>query len=433
MNKQGKTQGAGVLWAIFGVGVLLVIAIFLVVQQTATTSERTEQILTGKVGAPISQFTVEFQGIALASGAQDAEGDLDYDIFEWNDADNAELANTKHYLDCAGVVPATFDGTNTDIDIVDANMCDVNINKFWSSFTAGDSELKVDDVLVLVKADLDDVDGSTTSYQLKTNDVYLVTVTEGADADEDDVIPHAFLITSANTTTLNVEDILDGTVKIRFENKYESDAVAASKTRLSGSCTDDEDNEPQLDSSLNGFVDSSLTTATTITADCVINVEVTEDGYKVALMNELANSNSERAYLQVDPYGENGTAVWSEYGTNGLTGDVGFSITTNSSIVWEGMSVGTAQITSDSTTDAVVLGGEKLYAESYGFFKDITKGSPMVIPVSISEIKVDYDASTAGGNWQIDANSGSSAEAIADFNLVGHEATTDIIGQTLNG
>lgn len=409
---------------------------FSTTQETALGGDSELNVLTFGDNA-IAQATIEFNAKELASGAQDAVNDYDLDILEWNPDRNDDLV-AKHYLDCTGVVPAEFDGKNTFVDVTAANNCVVNTYKFWQSFTAGDSESKLAEELVKTASDLDDVDGSgTTTTVVKTNKIYLVTLTEGADADEDDVIPMAFLIRVGDTTVYDAEDIADGSIKIRFEVPHYSDATADSKVQLSGVCEDDEENSVNLDSSLNGFVHSSLTTATTISADCDVDVEVTTEGYALKLENSLATSNSERSYLLPDPYGTNGSA-WVKYGSATLSGDVGFdSSPSGDAIIWEGLDVCGAVITDDSTTDSVKLGGEKLYAESYSCIKDLfhTGGADpsITIPVHVSEIKVDYNAATNGSSGILEAASGSSPEAIVDLSLVGLEASTDIIGQAIAG
>lgn len=389
----------------------------------------------------IPSATIEFNAMELASGAQDDEDDLDFDVLEWNPDRNDDL-KAKHYIDCAGVEPAIFDGKNTFVDVTEANMCEVNIYKAWQSFTAGDFETKLAEELTKTQSDMGDIDADDSAVEsvvIKTAKTYLVALSEAADADEDDVIPTVFLIKLADRTTFAADEIAAGNIKVRFNVKYFSDATAASKTRVFGECSDDEENDVTLDSSLNGFVSSQLTAATTITSDCKVEVEVVDEGYALKLENPLANSNSERAYIQIDPYGTNSSGSWVEYGATGLTGDIGYSATAaNSSIIWQGLDVCGKVITDDSGSDAVKLGGEKLYQGSdVSCIKDVFHrgGSDpsLTIPLTLSEITVDYDAATDGDNGQLDAASGSSPEAIADINLVGLEATTDIVAQAIAG
>lgn len=456
----GNSQGKGLMVTVVVILALLLLTIgYFVVkttgQQSATEEKEKEALgetpnAAGLFGANvISKATVEFDVIEL-SDSQDAAGDIDIDVLEWDATKNEDLVD-KNYLNCdnnvdggEAAVPAMFNGKDIFVDVDRTNMCQINYYKFWASFTAGDSETKLDDVLTKTASDMDDVDGGgTTTTVLSTGKVYLVTVTEGADADEDDVVPVAFLMQLHDRYVGDANEITNGNIVIRFRPEVFSDAAAASKVQISGECSDDEDNSVNLDSGLDGFVHSSLTTATTITADCNIEVEVTDKGYALIFENPLANSNSERSYLQVDPYGTNSTGGWVEYGTSGLTGDVGHTASpgtdANSTIIWEGMDVCGEVITDSSSTDAVKMGTEKIYQSvgSENCLGDLyhTGGSDpvMEIPLHISEIDVDYNAAVDGDSGSLEAASGSSPEDIADINLVGLESTTDMVAQVLSG
>lgn len=442
MNKRGAL-GFGQLLALMAVFcVMLFGVVYLGVSLSGVGEPETKVIKTESGEQTFAAYDVEFQMIAGdGSDAQDAEADLDIDILEWDASKNDQLAGRsgsqpKYYLDCANAKPVKFDGEHTDVDVPDSALCKVNAYKFWASFTAGDSETYLDDVLTLTKADLDDVDGSgTMEYQLRAGKTYLVTVTEGADADEDDVVPFAFLLSSDTTTTLNRESLEDGSINVRFSRSYWSDAVAHSKIQVSGECEDNQGNDMNLDSSLNGAISSSLTTATTINLDCDIDVEITEDGYALLMRNELAESESEKPYVKFIPFGESNDDNWIAYGTGNLTGDVGYSSSDSASdqIIWEGSTACGVVLTDDSATDAVKYGDEKLRDISclVDLYDDNAK---LTMPISITQVKVDYDASADGGDETVDANSGSSAEDFFNITMIGMESSTAYVtGQTLSG
>jgi len=427
-------------WAIMTFGILIVAALFLglvynPLKQTAVDEKKTDET-TGQELKAFSRWDVEFNGIDLSGGGQDSEDDMDVDIFVWDADKNSDLLD-KNYVDCSGAKPALHSGSSNQITLAEENFCKLNVYKMWASWTAGDTETKFSEELSQAAKDLDDVDASagTTSATLRANQVYLVTFAEVADGDEDDVIPMAFLMKSDGKTIFDPTEFENGNVNTRFNIKYYNDAAAASKVKIGGECTDSEDNNPTLTSALNGLVDSSLTSATTIDVDCDIEVEVTKDGYGLFLYNELAQSNAEQAYLSIEPYGVNSTNAWVEYGGQGLTGDIGFSATAaNSSIVWQGMEACGEVITSDSSTDAVVMGNEKIYASSSNCLSDnvFDAGATVTIPIHIDSVKVDYDAAVDADDAQIDCASGSSPEPFADINLVGLESSSDMIGQTLD-
>jgi len=111
------------------------------------------------------------------------------------------------------------------------------------SFTDGDSETDIDDVLVSVASDLDDVDGSgTMETQLRAGNTYLVTVTEATAAEEADVVPFAFLLSSVTETQLDRDELEAGNINIRFQHEYYHEANNHSKIQISGECEDDEGN-----------------------------------------------------------------------------------------------------------------------------------------------------------------------------------------------
>ena len=404
-----------------------------------------------KAANSFGRYTAKFNGIAIAGDAQDSADDLDYDVFEWDPEANSDL-KSKGWLDCSMATPAKFNGKDVDIEIEQDNFCDINPYVFWqdSDFNAGNAEDKLDDYLIKVEADVADAQASSAGdVELTAGKTYLVVLTEGATTDNEDVIPLAFLITSDTTTTSDemVKSLQDGTLKPKFIVRYYSDAAdsAHNKIRLSGTWEDDEDNSGTLDSSLDGAIDSSLTTATTIKWDGTVELEITKDGYGIVLKNPLATSNLQKPYLVITPYGENVTnGSWVEYGTTGLTGDVPYNSgdTTAAQIIWQGMTACGATITDDSSTDAVKMGDEKLYDNVcfenaverrngvYGIFDD---GGKLEIDIHINEVKVDYDSSATADNEIVDGGSGSSPEDFCDIDLVGVHDTSDFLGQTLSG
>jgi hypothetical protein len=266
----------------------------------------------------------------------------------------------------------------------------------------------------------------------------------------------AFLFESATETTLDADELENGNINVRFAVDSYADAGASSKLTISGSYEDSEDNDGNLDSTLAGVVDSSLTTdgGTSIDLDGTIEIEVNKEGYALILVNPLAQSNSEKAYLVVTPYGlgHNGSSyacggtanseAWEEYGTGDLTGDVKYSASgcaTTDEIIWQGFDVCGETITDSSTSDAVKKGDEKIYEPScwsvekrngvYGLFGD---DASIEMDWHIDTISVEYDASVNASNSVLDYNSGSSPEVIADVDLVGLEdPSQDLLSQTL--
>ena len=405
-----------------------------------------------------NRYDVEFDFNAKdGSDAQDSESDLDIDCFVWDasvqdDLDSTGGGDNKGYVDCSGAQPMVMTGEETVYTLSNKNFCTLNLYKFWqdSSFNAGDSETKLDDYLNLQAADIDPIDasGGTESIDgIPVKRTILCTVTEGATADNEDVVPFAFLFTvePAKLPEQMASDINDGTTNFRIEYKYYSEAGAHSKLKISGDWEDDEGNSGDLDSSLDGLIDSSLTTATTVSYDGNIYVEIKEDGYAEPLVNPLATNNLEKAYLVMTPYGEDdGDESWVEYGNANLTGDVPYSSSNvaTDQIIWQGSSACGVTLTDDSGTDAVKMGDEKIYEGSCFVSSSTTKDGitgifdddgELVIPFSIDEVKVDYDASTDGTNEQVDANSGSSPEDLFDVDMVGLESSTDLIAQTISG
>jgi hypothetical protein len=260
-------------------------------------------------------------------------------------------------------------------------------------------------------------------------------------------VPMAFLISTVKeTSTYDVNEISNGNINFRWLVTYYHDAAAHSKTKISGTYEDSEDNSGDLDSTLKGVVDSSLTTATAVNIEGTIDIEVTKDGYILVTENPLAEAQSEEPYLVMTPYGEgvNATGLssaWEEYGTGDLTGDVGYATTQVSSsdqIIWQGMEFCGETITDSSTSDAVKKGDEKLYTPSclggtrfqsvIGIMDD---GAEINLPWSVNQVTVDYDLAANSTDAYIGYNSGSSPEVFADVDCVFLQASTDRCAQTL--
>jgi hypothetical protein len=457
-----KMKGLSMPGAII-VSALLIVGSIVVVfggLSFSVQQEQNDDLIQGLTTAGFGGYDFEMNLVAKdGSTAQDSEADYDIDIFRWDESKNSDLAN-DYYLDCSGATPVTFDGDKTQYDVPESAFCEINPYKWWqnTNFNAGDSETKIDDHLSLEKADLKDVDDGTESnymWHLAASQTYLVTYTEGAATDNEDVIPGAFLVTSASkSSTFTDGQLDDGSVNIRFTVSYYSDATdsAHARFKVDGVAEDSENNENDLSSSLGGLVDSSLTTATSVNYDGTVVVEVTRDGYGIILKNPLAQSATEKPYLTVTPYGEgtNGTAfpsssaAWEEYGTGDLSGDVGYGTTvqaTNDQIIWQDFSFCGESISDSSTSDSVKKGDEKLYEPScfvnaatkkngvWGIWDDDSK---IEMTWSISSLTVDYDSAVNATNGALDYASGSSPEVIADIDAFSvHDTTSDFVAQTL--
>jgi hypothetical protein len=213
-----------------------------------------------------------------------------------------------------------------------------------------------------------------------------------------------------------------------------------------------------LDSVLLGEVSSSLTVATTINLDCLVNLDITTNGYAIPLKNPLATASGQKAYLSFTPYGMgvNGTGggqspAWELYGTGDLTGDVGYNGTgcptdtdaCTDRIIWESSSACGYMITDSSTVNAIKYGTERLYdndcfdkaaTKKMGVWGIWDKGATLTIDEHINQVKVDYDAAVAGvgiNDSQIDYASGSSPDQLMYTSFVGMQSATDRIAQVL--
>jgi len=439
---------AGLIVAAFGTGM------FTLPARPGSGSGTGTQLPGATAGTPFSSYVSSWEFTAQDSAAQDDADDVDVVVMEWDETKNADLVS-KGYLDCSGATPVLFDGDNREVDIAEENLCAINIYKGLNdaSWTGGTIENVLDDYLKVKQADMaveDADDGADETVVLSTSKVYLVVVSEVATTDDEDVIPFAFLLAADGTTNLDATSYEDGSITVFFNYQYFSEAGAHSKLQISGECNDDEDNSGiNLGASLDGAIHTSLTTGTTITLDCEVYVEVTEDGYAFPLVNDLATSTSEEAYIVFGPYGENTTqGSWIEYGSTGLTGDVAYSSANGDTaqILWQGSSACGVTLTDSSSTDAVKGGAENLYeslntcfaasSENYGngaIVGLVDDGATLTIPVKIVEVMVDYDLATAANDEIVSAAEGSSAESFFDIDLIGLESSTDRLAQTLSG
>lgn len=401
-------------------------------------------------GVAIPRWDVEFNAIAGDSAAQDADADIDIDIFEWSDAKDKK-AQSLDYVDCSDAVPAVFNGNDLTTTVTQKNFCEINMYKFWrdSSWTGGNSENVLSNAYnKAVAADLDDVDGSGTlsASNLKADKTYLVTFLEAATTDDEDIMPVAFLIGSTKTANpaLGIDHFADGTINTRFEVGHYSDARAHSKLRVFGECKDDTTNADvtPLNSNLDGAVHSSITTADTIKLDCDIFVEVTADGYGLALLNPLAASNSEKAYTVFTPYGENGsTGAWMKYGVGEFTGDVPYSTANVASdqILEQGSFACGHTITNDNTVNAIVEASQNIYEDCYkesshkvnGAMGVFDKGDKVHMFVTISEVKVDYDLAAAADDETVSGAGGGTGEDLMEVIGLSLESSVPFINANL--
>jgi preprotein translocase subunit YajC len=458
-------KGTSANKTIIAVAILVVVAMFgAMFYMTSFQSKQTAKDQGESIGEALKQSfskaDVEFKFNAIDGSAQDNDSDLDIDCFYYDptvadDLDVSGMGDNKGYLDCSDTKPLELTGEELVANLAEDNFCKVNIYKFWrdTNFNAGDSETKIDDYLDNIAADIDPIDGTGGTEQITSivaNKEVICTALEGATTDDEDVVPFAFMfkIVPAKLGEQMASDINDGTTNMQIKYKYYSDAAAHSKVTIDGEFEDSEGNTGTLDSGLAGEIDSSLTTATAIDLDGNIFVSVDKNGYAMPLINELASSDIEKAYLAIDPYGEGVNAsglssAWEEYGSGDLTGDVGYGTTVTASvdqIIWMGFAVCGATITDSSTVDAVVHGTEPLYEPSC-FVSSSTdvnamkglfdKEGVLTIPFSVDYLTVDYDAATNSTDGQLDYASGSSPEVIADINLYTLESSSDRIAQTL--
>jgi len=425
-------------------GILLMAAFFLVInpliQGTGLApGDRITTLVTEPVA--MARYTAEFDFDSIDPAAQDSDDDVDLDIFEWDATKNADLVR-KGYLDCSGVTPASFDGMAVDVELASPNFCKINYYKYWqdSSFTGGDSETQLDDYLRLTEADVDVKTHSTPDYiTLTAGKVYLVTVKESATTDNWDVVPYAFLMTSGTTTNLNVEDILDGTVKITFKYRYYTDAGTEGKFKIGGECTDSEDGSTTLDSTLEGALDTSITANSTgVDIVCDLSVEITKDGYALIMNNPLADSNSEKSYMQAQVWGQSWTnasyGTWQQLAED-ATYKLKFAAADPGAVgyytMWQETVLDGITVTDDSTTNCDVNNLAKLRdtpALGNNIYDD---GAEIIIPVKFLKIVKVWSAGTAATG---SASLGDGDETLAnsddmlDLSIYSTEGGTDLFG-----
>jgi len=411
-------------------------------------------------GKRIPRLDIEFDMVAGDAAAQDAEADQDIDVFKFSFDKNAALVD-KNLVDCTGAKPAVFNGEQLTVDVVEQNFCKVNTYRLWrdSNYNGGNLETtEIRDVLgASVASDLDDIDGSgTKEFRGDASQMYIVFLVEAATGDDEDIVPQAFLIGSTATTTQSTEEFANGAINVRWSATYRSDAAASTtsaNTKVYGDCTDDTTARlnTNLPTALSGMVDTSLTTLDTVKYNCNLYLEVTKDGHSLALVNPLASSDTERAYIKFIPYGANSSANatadaavalhsnggygWVKYGTLGLTGDVAYSTSANNSIIWESSQACGVSLTQNSPSDAVVRGNENLYEPSC--FKDSStvkngitglhdKGAKLRIPLTITEVQVDADRADEGGDAVLSTDT-----RVFEISLVTMESATDRFSKNL--
>ena len=439
------------LW-VFIVGFLLIctaggvfFAVQYGVQQTADAPPEGTKTTTiyGEELRSITQADVEFTLRAGASSdAQDSDDDVDVDLFEWDESKNADL-KSKGILDTTGATPLVMNVTGmTVFHLNEENKFPINAYKFLQSYTAGNTETNIAKYLKQIQADMSvqQASSGTQDITLIPGKVYLATVTEAAAADSRDVVPYGFLFTVTDKSALGedvVSNIISGTQNLRIEDTYYSGAANHSQISVRGKCEDDEDNSVNLDSTLDGLVDSSLTTATTIAVDCDVILTIDKDWYWEPMVNPLAPSNSERGYLKVWPYVENDDDAASvAYGRN-QTGDVGYSASDSASaqFLYEGMDVCGEVITSDSSTDAAIKAAENIYEPGCfpGYKEWRDEDAKFTVPFLISEVKVDYDLAAAGTDETFSGSGGGTGEDFLEINLVSPMDSTFVMNQTVTG
>lgn len=422
---------------------------------TTIETEEGEGILLIEGAKDVSKSYFEFEGRAKVGGttAQDTENDVEIDVFETDNDCLAELYS-HGYVNCIGVVPAMnlqgssmielatypFAMKNFGLPTAAVGWCKVNEYYAWQTASAADIEARFDDYCTIKEEDMDvkkSTAGATESVLVTTGKTYLVVVTENADTDEQDVIPHAFLITANPKTTLDPSDLEAGTTKITVDWKYYSDAFAdaSSAVDIDAEMTSDSENKlPSLtisSSNISGVIDSSLTTAVSnfdFAAD--IEVCVDEDGYALLLVNGMPNAgNTEQGALVVDVYGISNESIgnWTE--VSSTTARYTSSTPTDSTydyIIWASSEACGIELTSDSESSALVYAGEKLRPAQATCLRNLYDDECLIIPVKVQDIgSVDYDAATIQNDTILQAESGTSPEGIFDLNLYGMESTTN--------
>ena len=393
-----------------------------------------------------SQIAYKFDFQARdGSDAQDNEVDLDIDCFEY-DADCNAGSKEDSYFDCSGVTPVKWDGDSNSasgVQITEKNLCKVGWYKFWSEFTAGNEETSIDDNCDTVSkgTDRDPYSSNSSDYVLMASgNQYVCTAVDTGE--KEDAIPFAVLIEVPTKTNYESTSITDKTADVILKYKYHSDALTHSKTKVSIDCDDSDGNQPSMtDSSLNGFVDTSLTTAKTLSwVKCDLEVEITEDGYLLPLVNPLPDSDVEKGYLLVEPMGFNFTGSSTNCNSTGEDETGCNPKLSGSSVVYDtsafingipygGSTVCGVQMTSNSVTDAIINGNEYIYPEEATCLKNIKDdGATMTLPIKLSTVPVKY---VSENNSDIYINTG---EEVMDISVVTVlNSTGDVIGQDLTG
>lgn len=417
-------------------------------RQTATGGVNTHQI---------TRMDIELDFDSYASAAQDDADDVEWHVFYLGEQNDLSDLKDNNYFDCSGAYnnPLMLDPTDTTLRIdrgmqyigegtaYESFFCKANFYKLFQESSIEDN-IQTDDV-ERVCADLgvvDADDGATEECTLEQEGKYLVVFREITGGEVGDVVGGAFVVEVPKTVSAtaisreNVDDINDGTTNFRISYDYLSDAMAESQTTVFGSWDDDEDNSGTLDSSLNGWCDSSLTTSTSIDVEVEYGLRIDTDGYAIILDNPMGDGNSEKGYVVYTPYGENATSgTWQEYNTGDFTGDVAYSTgnVNTKQLIFQAETQGscTHTLVSSSGSDAVADGDEKLY-DCFGGKNIKNKGAEVTLKLKVDEVLVDYDDSVTANDEEVNCNSGSSGEDLFDVDWIGVVDSTDRMGATLS-
>ena len=451
--RRNKRGSANILWlGLAGIGIIAIVGLVLqlvgIANFTMTTPLPTEdgvvveETIT-KSWTPVGSVDVGHHSIPLASAAQDDDDDVHACVFAYDSDGNSDLT-ASGIVDCSGITPVEWDGTEKIVAVPESARCKLNYYWWWQTATAGSEYLSFNtewEEKAHGLGDQDSDDGATKTVHLPTGDTtYVMCV--GDSSEDNDMEPVCFLFKLSELSLFDSDNLVDGTIDIIFEHKYYSDAVGHSKTQLSGECYEAGTNNHRatLSSSLDGALSTDLATASTNhRLKCDVELEVTEDGYKVFLDNPLWTDDYQRSYLQVEVYGEEDAnqtqGTWQEMVSTTSMYDVSRAATVEDCIIWSSSSICGKTLTGDTSTangNVLVNANEKIYSPDC-LVDAADDGGKITLPISIVNIaSVDYDLATAGNDTILSANSGSSPEAIMDINLITLVSSTDAVDQTLN-
>ena len=399
-------------------------------------------------GNRFASYYLSFDIEAIDSAAQDAESDIEIDIFKVTDEGLQDLAD-DNIIDCLkskakpSVAPTEVivDGSTAKYTIKESNKCQINYYKFFkdSSYNGADEETKIDDSL---KRHLVDEDNNATP-KMTALEKYLIVITESASTDVWDAEPTAFLLTSGDKTTFDVQSVQNGDVKFEIEYTYPAAAIPEGKFDIEGECDDSEGNDGySLGSALDSALHSSVTdTQTNVNIECEVELTIQKDGYAFYFENPLATGDSEKPYIVAYPYvgGYNTSGLgcqWSEITAPLATSPLKYSATPaaagNYTFI-ESVEVEGKTITDSSGSDANVNIAEKLY--DLPFMKNVEgDGESISISVKFTNIaNVNYATTAAGSSTSLYcANETiSNGDALLNLTLIGLASTTDAIQPTI--